>query len=68
MVATSRYLATGAGVEALASGGIAADAIMAASAVLCVVYPHMAGLGGDCFWLYWDGHEGRLSALSSSGQ
>ncbi len=68
MVATPHYLATEAGVEALASGGTAADAIIAANAVLCVAYPHMAGLGGDCFWLYWNGREGRLSALNGSGR
>jgi len=50
IVASPHSLATGAGVDVLRRGGSAVDAVVAASAVLCVVYPHMAGLGGDGFW------------------
>ena len=49
MAATSHPLASLAAIEALRAGGTAADAAVAAVAVLCVVEPHMTGIGGDCF-------------------
>jgi gamma-glutamyltranspeptidase len=64
-VATSHDLATQAGIDALRRGGSAVDAAIAANAVLCVAYPHMAGLGGDGFWLLHDGSE--VSAINASG-
>jgi gamma-glutamyltranspeptidase/glutathione hydrolase len=51
MAATSHPLATLAALDALRAGGSAADAAVAAVATLCVVEPHMTGIGGDCYCL-----------------
>jgi gamma-glutamyltranspeptidase len=65
-VATPHSLATQAGVDALRRGGSAVDAAVAANAVLCVVYPHMAGLGGDGFWLVAE-PGGTVHGVNASG-
>lgn len=67
LVTTPHYLASSAGLEALRRGGSAVDAAIAANAVLCVVYPHMAGLGGDGFWLIAGRDTQGVQALNASG-
>jgi gamma-glutamyltranspeptidase/glutathione hydrolase len=67
VVSTPHYLASAAGLNALQRGGSAVDAAIAANAVLCVVYPHMAGLGGDGFWLIAEPRTGKVHGLNASG-
>lgn len=66
VVATPHYLASSAGLNALERGGSAVDAAIAANAVLCVAYPHMAGLGGDGFWLIAE-PTGQVHGINASG-
>ncbi|HZK05445.1 MAG TPA: gamma-glutamyltransferase [Actinomycetaceae bacterium] len=65
MVSTPHALASVTGLHVLRRGGSAVDAAIAANAVLGVVYPHMAGLGGDAFALIQD-DDGAVG-LNASG-
>ncbi len=64
-IATPHEAATHAGMQAFDAGGSAADAAIAANAVLAVVYPHMCGIGGDFFAIVADG--GSRVAINGSG-
>ena len=66
VVATSQPLATQAGMQALAAGGNAVDAALAAAITLTVVEPNNNGVGSDAFAQVWDGQT--LHGLNASGR
>jgi gamma-glutamyltranspeptidase/glutathione hydrolase len=68
MAATSHPLATQAAIEILKKGGNAIDAAIAADAVLGVVEPTGAGIGGDLFAIIWSAEKGKLYGLNASGR
>ena len=68
MVATSQPLAAQAGLQILEKGGNAFDAAVATAAVLNVVEPGSAGIGGDVFVIAWLAKEKKLIALNGSGR
>jgi gamma-glutamyltranspeptidase len=65
-VVSPHHLASEAGLSVLRAGGNAVDAAIATNAALSVVASNMGGLGGDAFWLIWDGAQ--LHALNGSGR
>ncbi|HTW75330.1 MAG TPA: gamma-glutamyltransferase [Steroidobacteraceae bacterium] len=68
VVVTSQPLGAQAGLDILKKGGNAFDAAVAAAAVMNVVEPESAGVGGDVFVLAWDAKEQRLIALDGAGR
>jgi gamma-glutamyltranspeptidase len=67
-VVSDHPLASAAGFEVLRAGGNAVDAAVAMAAVLAVVRPHMNGVGGDAFALFYEAAGRRVHALNSSGR
>ena len=68
MVGASNPLAAQAGLNILRQGGNAADAAIAASAVMNVTEPGSCGIGGDCFALFYDAGAKTVTALNGSGR
>ena len=68
VVATSQPLAAQAGLQILKRGGNAFDAAVATAAVLNVVEPESAGVGGDVLVIAWVAKERKLIALNASGR
>jgi gamma-glutamyltranspeptidase/glutathione hydrolase len=68
MVVTPHHLASQAGLAILREGGNAVEAVVAAAATLCAVYPHMTGLGGDGFWLIHEPGAPTPVGIDASGR
>jgi gamma-glutamyltranspeptidase / glutathione hydrolase len=65
-VSAAHPLAAAAALEVVAQGGGAADATIAAQAVISVVAPEAGGLGGDAFFLVRKGN-GDITAINAAG-
>src|SRR5215510_15547425 len=66
VVCTSQPLASQAGLQMLAQGGSAVDAILATAITLTLVEPVSNGIGSDAYAILWDGK--RLHGLNASGR
>ncbi|OUS27408.1 gamma-glutamyltransferase [Gammaproteobacteria bacterium 45_16_T64] len=64
-IASAHPLATQAGMDILAKGGNAFDAAIAVAAVLGVVEPYSAGIGGGGFWLLHRASDGKEVMLDA---
>lgn len=67
LVVAGHHLAAEAGARILREGGNAMDAAVAAAATLVVAIPHMNGLGGDAFALWFDRKSGKVTCINGSG-
>src|SRR5690349_17079609 len=67
MVASTHWLASGAGMAVLEQGGNAFDAAVAAGLTLQVVEPHANGPGGDLPAIVWPAAHGEPRVLCGQG-
>jgi len=67
-VVAGHPLAVQAGLARLQAGGNAVDAAVTMAGVLAVVRPHMNGVGGDAFALFYEADSRRVVALNASGR
>src|SRR6476660_4407825 len=65
-VSTSQPLAAQAGLQMLAAGGSAVDAILATAITLTLVEPVSNGIGSDAYAIVWDGKQ--LHGCNASGR
>ena len=63
MIVTANPLASAAGAKILKNGGTAADAMVAAQAMLGLVEPQSSGLGGGAFVVYYDAVSGTTTTF-----
>ncbi|WP_270731733.1 gamma-glutamyltransferase [Shimia sp. Alg240-R146] len=63
MISAAHPLAVRAGSKVLEKGGSAADAMVAAQAVLGLVEPQSSGLGGGAFLVWYDAATGEVTTL-----
>jgi gamma-glutamyltranspeptidase / glutathione hydrolase len=66
VVSTSQPLAAQAGLQMLAEGGTAVDAILATAITLTLVEPVSNGIGSDAYAIVWDGK--KMHGLNASGR
>jgi gamma-glutamyltranspeptidase/glutathione hydrolase len=66
-VASGHSLASAEAVRVFLDGGNIIDAAIAGAAVLAVVLPYAAGIGGDTYVLYYDAKTGRTAGLNGTG-
>jgi gamma-glutamyltranspeptidase/glutathione hydrolase len=68
VIATPHKTASEVGAQVLRDGGNAVDAVVAANAVLCVVYPHMTSVGGDLMAIVWPAGASSPVGLIGAGR
>lgn len=68
VICTPHPAATRSGMAMLEAGGTAIDAMLAASATLAAVYPHMTGIGGDALWMLHDSEVRTIVGIGQAGK